>query len=56
MLCVCRHAQASAEVDYCIVILQGQGVQKSLPLLETVTDLRGIARMGFGIGLVQLIR
>ena len=45
-------AQTTAEVKDGIVILQGQGVQKFLQLLESITDLFGIALMGFSIGLI----
>ena len=45
-------AQAAAEIEHSIVILQGQGMQKLLQFLETVTNLRRIAFVGLGIGLV----
>ena len=49
-------AQAAAEIEHSIVILQGQGMQKLLQFLETVTNLRRIAFVGLSIGLVQLIQ
>ena len=49
-------AQVAAEIEHSIVILQGQGVQKSLQFLETVTNLRRIAFVGLSIGLVKLIQ
>ena len=47
--------QAAAEVKYGIVIAQWQGFQKTLQFLETLTDLRWIGLVGFGIGLVKLV-
>ena len=45
-------AQAAAEVEHCVVIIQRQGVQKFLQLLESITDLCWITLVGFGIGLI----
>ena len=45
-------AEAAAEVEHCVVIIQRQGVQKFLQLLESITDLGGIILVGFGIGLI----
>ena len=45
-------AQAAAEVEHCVVIIQRQGVQKFLQLLESITDLGGIILVGFGLGLI----
>ena len=45
-------AQAAAEVEHCVVIIQRQGVQKFLQFLETITNLRRIALVGFGLGLI----
>ena len=47
--------QAAAEGKYCVVIVQGQGFQETLQLLETFADLWRIGFVGFGIGLVKLI-
>ena len=49
-------AQAAAEVEYCIVIIQRQYTQILLQFLEPVTNFLGIALMGFSIGLVELIQ
>ena len=45
-------AQAAAEVEHCVVVIQWQGVQKFLQLLESITDLHWITLVGFGIGLI----
>ena len=47
--------QAAAEVKNGVVIVQGQGFQKTLQFFETLADLRWIGFMGFGIGLVELV-
>ena len=47
--------QAAAEAKDGIVIVQGQGFQKTLQFFETLADLRRIGFMGFGIGLVELV-
>ena len=47
--------QAAAEVKNGVVIVQGQGFQKTLQFFETFADLRWIGFMGFGIGLVELV-
>ena len=47
--------QAAAEVKDGIVIVQGQGFQEALQLLETLADLWWIGFVGFGIGLVELV-
>ena len=44
--------QAAAEIEHGIVVVQWQSVQKFLQLLETITDLRWITLVGFGIGLI----
>ena len=47
--------QAAAEVKNGVVIVQGQGFQKTLQFFETLADLRRIGFVGFGIGLVELV-
>ena len=47
--------QAAAEVKDGIVIVQGQGFQKTLQFFETFADSRRIGFVGFGIGLVKLV-
>ena len=49
-------AQAAAEVEHCVVVIQWQGVQKFLQLLESITDLRRITLVGFSIGLIKLLQ
>ena len=48
-------AQVAAEVKDSIVIVQGQGFQKTLQFFEALADLRRIGFVGFGIGLVELV-
>ena len=45
-------AQSAAEIEHSVVVIQWQGVQKFLQLLESITDLRWITLVGFGIGLI----
>ena len=47
--------KAAAEVKDGVVIVQGQGSQKTLQFLETFADFGWIGFMGFGIGLVELV-
>ena len=49
-------AQAATEVKDGIVIVQGQGFQKTLQFFETLADFRRIGFVGFAIGLVELIQ
>ena len=49
-------AQAAAEVEHCVVVIQWQGVQVFLQLLKAITNLRRIALVGFSIGLIELIQ
>ena len=46
--------QATTEVKNGVVIVQGQGFQKTLQFFETLADFRRIGFVGFGIGLVEL--
>ena len=48
--------QAAAEVKDSVVIVQGQGFQETLQLLETIADFRRIGFVGFAIGLVERIQ
>lgn len=48
--------QAAAKVKDGIVIVQGQGSQKTLQFLEALADLWWIGFVGFGIGLVELVK
>ena len=48
--------QVITEVEYCIIVIQGQGVQKFLQLLESVANLLWVAFVGLSIGLVNLIQ
>ena len=45
-------AQSAAEIEHSVVVIQWQGVQKFLQLLESITDLRRFALVGFSIGLI----
>ena len=47
--------QAAAEVKDGVVIVQGQGFQKTLQFFETLADFWRIGFVGFGIGLVELV-
>ena len=47
--------QAAAEVKDGIVIAQRQRLQETFQFLETLTDLRRIGFVGFGIGMVELV-
>ena len=47
--------KAATEVKDGVVIVQGQGFQKTLQLLETLADFWRIGFVGFGIGLVELV-
>ena len=47
--------QAAAKVKDGIVIVQGQGFQKTLQFFETLADFRRIGFVGFGIGLIELV-
>ena len=49
-------AQAAAEVKDGIVIAQWQGFQETLQFLETIADFRWVGFVGFGIGLVELVK
>ena len=49
-------AQAAAEVEHCVVIIQGQYTQILLQFLETVPNFLGISLMGFCVGPVELIQ
>ena len=49
-------AQAAAEIEHSVVVIQWQGVQKFLQLLESITDLRRITLVGFSIGLIKLLQ
>ena len=48
--------QAAAEIKDSIVIVQGQGFQETLQFLETIADFRWVGFVGFGIGLVELVK
>ena len=48
--------QAAAEIKDGIVIVQGQGFQETLQFLETIADFRWVGFVGFGIGLVELVK
>ena len=48
--------QAAAEVKDSVVITQGQGFQETLQFLETIADFRWVGFVGFGIGLVELVK
>ena len=48
-------AQAATEVKDGVVIVQGQGFQKTLQFLEALADFRWIGFVGFAIGLVELV-
>ena len=45
-------AQAAADVKDSIVIVEGQGFQKTLQFFETLADFWWIGFVGFSIGLV----
>ena len=47
--------KAAAEVKDGIVVVQGEGAEEFLQLLEAVPDLGRIGLVGFGIGLVELV-
>ena len=49
-------AEAAAEIKDGIVIVQGQGCQETLQFLETIADFRWVGFVGFGIGLVELVK
>ena len=49
-------AQATAEIEHRIVIVQRQFTQKLFQFLKSVANLGGIAFVGLGIGLVELIQ
>ena len=48
--------QAVAEVEYRVVIAQGQSFQETLQFFETLADFRRIGFVGLGIGLIELIK
>jgi len=49
-------AQATTQIENCVVIIQWQYTQILLQLLESITNLLGIVLMGFCIGMVELIQ
>ena len=49
-------AEAAAEIKDGIVIVQRQGFQETLQFLETIADFRWVGFVGFGIGLVELVK
>ena len=49
-------AEAAAEVKDGIVVVQGEGAEEFLQLLEAVPDLGRVGFVGLGIGLVKLIQ
>lgn len=49
-------AKTAAEIEYRIVVLQGQGVQEFLQFLKSITNLRRVTLMGFTVGLVELLQ
>ena len=49
-------AEVAAEVEYGIVVVQGEGAEEFLQLLEAVANLWRIGLVGLGIGLVKLIQ
>ena len=53
--CLVGSAQAAAEGKDGVVIVQGQGFQKTLQFFETLADLWRIRFMRFGIGMVELV-
>ena len=50
------YADPATEIEHGIVVLKGQGVQKFLQFLKSVTNLGRIILMGFCVGSVQLIQ
>ena len=48
-------AKTAAKPEDGVVIVQGQGFQKTLQFFETLADFRRIGFVGFGIGLVELV-
>ena len=50
------YADAAAEVEYCVVIIQGQDLQEILQFFKTLPDARRVVFVGFRIGAVQLIQ
>ena len=49
-------AEVAAEVEDGVVVVQGEGAEEFLQLLEAVPDLGWVGFVGFGIGLVKLIQ
>ena len=49
-------AELTTEIPHGIVIIQGQAVQEIIQFLESISDLRWIGFVGFGVGLIQLIQ
>ena len=50
------YTDPAAEVEYRIVVIQGQDLQVILQFFESFSDARWIVFMGFRIGSVQLIQ
>ena len=49
-------AEAAAEVEDGIVIIQGQAAQEGIQFFEAAADLRWVGFVGFCVGLVKLIQ
>lgn len=49
-------AKAATEIEDGVVVLQGEGTEEFFQFLETISDFRWIAFVGFCVGLVQLIQ
>ena len=54
--CFVGGTEAAAEVEDGVVVVQGEGAEEFLQLLETVSDLRWVGFVGFGVGMVKLIQ
>ena len=51
-----RRAEAAAQVEDGVVVLQGYAIQKGIQFFEAVPYVRGIGFVGFLVGSVQLFQ
>jgi len=49
-------AEAAAEVEDCVVIIERQCAKEVFQRFESLTDLRWVAFVGLCVGLIQLIQ
>ena len=49
-------AEAAAEVEHCVIIIQRQRTEKVLQLFEPLPNLRWARFVGFRVGLIDLVQ